>query len=106
MNNVKPDCWKVVDFYFLSPSPHKPIFRKSYTPENRLLLFYDFYAYCYYGLAGWGYWVCKMKVLHGLNYADYSSLLLRQRPNYCCLGGGGGWRSRQLWAPREGANCM
>lgn len=42
MNNVKPDCCKVVDFLFLCPIPHDCIFKKSYTPENRLLFFYDF----------------------------------------------------------------
>lgn len=43
MNNVKPDCSKVVDFFI--PFPHPPWFnivKKSYTPGNRLLFFYDF----------------------------------------------------------------
>lgn len=43
MNNVKPDCSKVVDFFI--PFPHPSwfnIFKKSYTLGNRLLFFYDF----------------------------------------------------------------
>lgn len=83
MNNVKPDCCKVVDFLFLCPIPHDCIFKKSYTPENRLLFLYDFFnAYCYFGVAGWGYWFCKMKVLHWFNYADYVACFPGQHPNY------------------------
>lgn len=42
MNNVKPDCCKVVDFLIPFPHPPNSIFKKSYTPQYRCFSFMIF----------------------------------------------------------------
>lgn len=50
-------------------------------------------AYCYFGVVGWGYWFCKMKVLHWFNYATIGVCFSRQSLNYWYQDVERGWRA-------------
>ena len=82
MNNVKPDCCKVVDFFIPFPHPSLTQYSRSLTlPKiGAFLLWFFLMLIVILEWPGWGYWFCKMKVLHWFNYVDYGSSFLETAP--------------------------
>lgn len=94
MNNVKPDCCKVVGFFFLPPSPKTQYIQEVLTLLKIAFPFMIFKCLLLFwsggvGLLGFAKW----KYCTGSTILTLGACFPRQRPNYWYQGGEGGWQA-------------